>query len=443
MQLEFLFDRFREHQDSVALIWREQEFTYGWLADQLDEARSFLSSHDIPRGATTVLRGDFTPTSTAYLLALVEYDCIVVPISYAVKDREKFYSTAEVEYVIELGGDKPEVEPTGRTSSHEFLIRLKDAGTPGLILFSSGSTGESKAAVHDFSLLLNKFMARRKTLRTITFLLFDHIGGINTLFYILSNVGTIIAPEDRAPEEICRLIEKYRVELLPTSPTFINMILLTRAYEKHDISSLKLMTYGTEAMPEQTLKAFHARFPEIELKQTYGLSELGILRSKSRSSDSLWFKVGGEDYETRIVDGILQIRAKCAMLGYLNAPSPFDAEGWFDTQDKVEIDGEWLKILGRQSDLINVGGEKVYPVEVESVLMEIDNIVDASVYGVKNAIMGHVVAARVKLREEETLASLRKRVRTHCRKRMQRFKVPAIIEIVDEVSISDRFKRVR
>jgi acyl-CoA synthetase (AMP-forming)/AMP-acid ligase II len=91
------------------------------------------------------------------------------------------------------------------------------------------------------------------------------------------------------------------------------------------------------------------------------LSELGILRCKSKAADSLWVKIGGEAFETRVREGLLEIKAKSAMLGYLNAPSPFTDDGWFKTGDLVEVDGECFRILGRKSDLINVGGEKVYP----------------------------------------------------------------------------------
>ena len=111
------------------------------------------------------------------------------------------------------------------------------------------------------------------------------------------------------------------------------------------------MTYGTEVMPESTLKQFHELFPKVLLLQTYGLSEVGILRSKSKSSDSLWVKVGGEGFETRVVDGMLEIKAKSAMLGYLNAESPFTEDGWFKTGDAVEVDGEYIRILGRKSEM--------------------------------------------------------------------------------------------
>ena len=126
-------------------------------------------------------------------------------------------------------------------------------------------------------------------------------------------------------------------------------------------------------MPGEHARAGRTRrSPTSKLLQTYGLTELGILRSQSREPDSLWVRVGGEGFETKIVDGRLWIRAESAMLGYLNAPSPFDADGFFDTGDLVEVDGEWIRILGRESEIINVGGSKVYPAEVESVLLELD-----------------------------------------------------------------------
>src|SRR5260370_10855797 len=100
-------------------------------------------------------------------------------------------------------------------------------------------------------------------------------------------------------------------------------------------------------MPESTLRRFHSSLPHINLQQTYGLSEVGILRSRSRSSDSLWVQVGGEGYQTRVVNGTLQIKAQSAMLGYLNAPSPFTADGWLDTGDAVEGDCDYIQILGR------------------------------------------------------------------------------------------------
>jgi acyl-CoA synthetase (AMP-forming)/AMP-acid ligase II len=204
-----------------------------------------------------------------------------------------------------------------------------------------------------------------------------------------------------------------------------------------------MMTYGTEVMPESTLRRIHAAFPDVKLLQTYGLSEVGILRSKSKSSDSLWVKVGGEGFETRVVDGMLEIKAKSAMLGYLNHPSPFTADGWFKTGDAVEVDGEYLKILGRKSELINVGGEKVYPAEVESVLQLMEGVEDVAVTGQPHPMTGQIVFARVKLATDEPLAAFRARMRQFCHDKLPRFAVPQKVELVEDSLHGERFKKMR
>jgi acyl-CoA synthetase (AMP-forming)/AMP-acid ligase II len=312
-----------------------------------------------------------------------------------------------------------------------------------VVLFSSGSTGSIKAAVHDLEGILKKFRSPRRAWRTIPFLLYDHIGGLNTMLYALFNGGCLVTVQERTPDTVLQAVSRHQVELLPTSPTFINLLLLSEAYLRHDLSSLKMVTYGTETMPESTLKRFHQMFPGIQLLQTYGLSEVGILRSKSRASDSLWLKVGGEGFSTRVVDGMLEIKAESAMLGYLNAPSPFTEDGWLQTGDMVDVDGEFIRILGRRSDLINVGGEKVFPSEVESVIGEVENVAQATVYPEKNAILGNIVCARVRLQNPEARQSFILRLKQHCRQRLERFKIPVRVTIVSDEQHTRRFKKRR
>jgi acyl-CoA synthetase (AMP-forming)/AMP-acid ligase II len=153
--------------------------------------------------------------------------------------------------------------------------------------------------------------------------------------------------------------------------------------------------------------------------------------------------VGGEGFETKVVDGRLWVRAESAMLGYLNAPSPFDSEGFFDTGDLVDVDGEWVRFRGRQSEIINVGGSKVYPAEVESVLLELDNVADASVSGERSPITGQLVSATIRLVEPEPPDAFKVRLRRFCAERLSTYKIPARIRIVDEPLHSARFKRRR
>lgn len=440
----FLREIFAANRDTDAIVWQDRPCTYGWLLDRLDDWQQRLEAAAIPCGAVVSIEADFSPEGVALFLALLERRCVLVPLTSAVeRQKPEFIQIAMIETRFIEDGGSIFIEHTPEKAAHAHYDTLRGRGHPGLVLFSSGSTGRSKAAVHDLSLLLEKFKTRRKSQRAITFLLYDHIGGVNTMLHTLSNVGCMITVPDRAPDTVLAAVARHRVDLLPTSPTFVNLILLSQAWQRHDLGTLRTVTYGTEPMPESTLKRFHELFPHITLQQTYGLSEVGILRSKSKSSDSLWMRIGGEGFETRIVDGMLQIKAQSAMLGYLNAPSPFTEDGWFLTGDAVEVDGDYIRILGRKSEMINVGGEKVYPAEVESVLLQMPGVEDAAVRGEANPITGSIVVARVNLKAPEDPVEFKKRMRTFCRERLAPFKIPARVEIADSEQYSSRFKKMR
>jgi acyl-coenzyme A synthetase/AMP-(fatty) acid ligase len=445
MAIDWYLERMEQWEDDPALVWDDQVTTYGQILEMVASWKARLDENSVEAGQVVALCGDYSPQACATLLTLVDRETIVVPLTEAAEvHREEFFDIAQVEVVISFDdADHSTLQRRDVVASHPLIQQLRAKGEPGLVLFSSGSTGKSKAALHSFAPLLDKFRVQRYKLSTLTFLLLDHIGGQNTLFYTFSNGGTVVSVRSRDPDVVCRAISRYGVELLPTSPTFLNLLLISEAYKRHDLSSLTMVTYGTEVMPESTLKRIHEVLPNVRLKQTYGLSEVGILRSKSKDSGSLWVKVGGEDFQTKIVDGVLWIKARSAMLGYLNASSPFDEEGWMNTGDMVQVDGDYIRILGRKSEIINVGGQKVYPAEVESVLLQMDNVKDAVVFGESNPITGNIVTARVNLFEPEDGRAFRRRMRSFFRDRMESFKIPVKVEISDREQFSARYKRMR
>lgn len=445
MSIGWLLERMKTVKDSPAIIWRDQYFTHGWLLDNVDFWMGQLRDLLVAPGQVVAVDGDYSPSVCGLLLALIERRAIVVPLTSTPEIQKKqFLETAEAHMVFTFDNtDNWRVHRSNRSPNHPLTRQLLDLGEPGLVLFSSGSAGKNKAALHNFTWLLEKFKTPRHTYRTLVFLMLDHIGGINTLLYTLSNGGAIVVVDNRNPATVCRAIERHGIQLLPTSPTFLNLLLLSEEYRNHDLSSLKVITYGTEPMSEHTLKRINKVLPGVKMLQTYGLSELGILRSKSKDSISLWVKVGGEGFETKVVDGILWIRAKSAMLGYLNEASPFDEEGWFNTGDAVEVDGEFIRILGRQSEIINVGGEKVYPAEVESVIAQMENVTEVVIYGEKNPITGSMVVARVNLNEPEDPMVLKKRIRAFCKDKLANFKIPIKVEVSENDQFSSRYKKVR
>jgi long-chain acyl-CoA synthetase len=443
--IDFILDRLQTQNAGPALFWRGRTYSGAYVADLVRKDAAFLTEQGVRAGSVVALCADYSPRSVSLLLALIELNAITAPLLPSTITRTPaVMEISNPNFRIDCGQDEAvavTLSPVGDV--HPLVQRLRNDGSPGLILFTSGSTGTPKGVVHDFSKLLRKFHTPRPALRTLNFLLFDHWGGLNTLLHCLVNNSPAILPENRTPDHICELIEKHQVELLPASPTFLNMLLLSRAYEGRDISTLRLITYGSEPMPETTLAGMRNAFPNVELRQTYGLIELGVLRAKSLSSDSLWVKVGGDGYGLRIIDGILQIKADAAMLGYLNAPSPFTEDGYFITGDRVEVNGEYMRFLGRDSELINVGGQKVFPAEVEAVLLACDLVEEAVVFGQKHPLMGKIVCADVKLRAAGDDAEARRVIKQFCAERLEAFKVPVKIQFVEGGLHSDRLKRLR
>jgi len=416
-----------------------------WLTQQFVEDVNLLQSAGIGAGSVVILQGDYSPRNVSLLLALIELNAIMAPLlPSSLAKTPALVDLVNPSFLIEGASDgEPILRRHEQREVHQLVRTLQERLGPGLILFTSGSTGQPKGVVHDFGRLLQKFQKPRPAMRALNFLLFDHWGGLNTLLHCLSNNSSVVLPENRTPEHICKLLEQHQVELLPASPTFLNLLLLSRAYEGRNLSSLRLITYGSEPMPSTTLAGLRNVFPNVELRQTYGLIELGVLRAKSMSSDSLFVKVGGEGYDLRVVDGILQIKADAAMLGYLNAPSPFTDDGYFITGDRVEQDGEYLRFLGRDSELINVGGQKVFPAEVEAVLLECEIVGEAVVYGQPNPITGKIVCADVQLKGSRDETEARRTIKKFCAQRLEPFKVPVKIRFVETGLTSDRMKRLR
>lgn len=404
------------------------------LAELLGTDETDISS--VRSGDVVALIGDFDARSLATLLRLIDRGAILVPLTEATRpEHEYFFEAASVDFVIEGSTVHRRSKVPGK---HPLLMHLRESGHPGLVLFSSGTTGRPKAILHDFTYFLARYRTPRPTLRTLNFLLFDHIGGINTFFHTIFNGGQVVVPSGRTPEIVAANLSDYRVQLFPTTPTFLRLMLLEGVLQASRLDSLKVITYGTERMDQPTLDRLCAALPDVDFRQTYGMSELSILRVKSRARNSLWMTVGGEGVETKVVDHVLFIRSVNRMLGYLNAPSPFDTDGWYDTGDLVEQDGPYLKIVGRSQQVINVGGVKVLPAEVERVALLHPDVLRAKARGVPNPLTGQHIEVTCQPRHGAHLD--RNMLRAHFRQNLSELLRPQSIRI-GEVAVSHRHKQ--
>ena len=445
---QWLPKRIESFADRPCFVQNDHTSTYVDLASEIEKLQNELKINGIAAGDSVLLEADYSLKAVAALLALFENQAIVAPATELTPtELTSRIQEANLQWHLSLKDDGPKITPTGITQKpHSLVTQLKETGHPGLVLFSSGSTGKPKAMVHNAKHLLQAFEKKRaRRLSILIFLLFDHIGGLNTLFNGLASGAKIVIPNSREPHCVASAIEKNGVKLLPASPTFLNLLLLSGACKEYDLSSLRFVTYGTEPMPESLLKQLKETLNETNFIQTFGTSETGISQTVSRASDSTQIKIDDPNTEYKIVEGELWLRSRNQILGYINHEmSRFTEDGWFKTGDSVkESDDGYLTIVGRRADMINVGGEKVTPSEVESILMEIPEVADCLVYGEQNAITGQNVAAQIIPRERTDLPALKRRIKKHCRKSLVPFKVPARILFPEAALFGNRFKKSR
>ena len=441
--MSFILEKFKSFNSKNAIVFEDRIYTYEEFIKQIKDYKNILDKHNISSKVVVIL-GDYSFYNLALFFALYENKNIIVPITSNIKKvQDDFIEESFCQTIIKTDEKNLLIQNLKTIFSHNMIDNLREKNSSGLILFSSGSTGKPKAMIHNLDTLIDSFKDKKeKSMNMLVFLMFDHIGGLNTVFNALCMGACLIIPKIKDAKTICELIEKYKIMVLPSSPTFLNLILISEEYKNYDLSSLRMITYGTETMPQSLLLKLKEVFPKVKFLQTFGTSETGISTTSSKSSNSLFMKLEDINGEYKIVENELWLRSKTQVLGYLNASmDSFTSDGWFKTGDLVEVDGEYIKIIGRAKEVINVGGQKVLPAEVESVILSIEEISDCMVYGEKNAITGQTVVCDVVL--NKNIENIKKRVRVFCKDRLEAYKIPTKVNVVDKTNFSDRFKKIR
>ena len=441
--MSFILDKFKSFNSKNAIVFEDRIYTYEEFVKQIKDYKNILDKHNISSKVVVIL-GDYSFYNLALFFALYENKNIIVPITSNIKKvQDDFIKESFCQTIIKTDERNLLIQNLKTTFSHNMIDNLIEKNSSGLILFSSGSTGKPKAMIHNLDTLIDSFKDKKeKSMNMLVFLMFDHIGGLNTVFNALCMGACLIIPKIKDAKTICELIEKYKIMVLPSSPTFLNLILISEEYKNYDLSSLRMITYGTETMPQSLLLKLKEVFPKVKFLQTFGTSETGISTTSSKSSNSLFMKLEDINGEYKIVENELWLRSKTQVLGYLNASmDSFTSDGWFKTGDLVEVDGEYIKIIGRAKEVINVGGQKVLPAEIESIILEMEEISDCMVYGEKNAITGQTVVCDVVL--NKNIENIKKRVRVFCKDRLDAYKIPTKVNVVDKTNFSDRFKKIR
>lgn len=442
-------EMFHALDNQTAIIDSNHSYSYINLSDDILSSYQALSSQISP-GSKVALVSICSYKSITTLFALALNNNIVAPLipSGDINHKEKL-DEFNPDYTISINKEGVSIGKNQTNSYQDPLLeKIKSNQHAGLVLFSSGTTGKPKAILHDLTNLIAHYQFKKKHNNRIflLYLLFDHIGGLNTIFNTLFTGGCLVIPEKRTPETVCRSIEKNKVQILPVTPGFLNLFLLSKMQEQFDLSSLQAITYGTEPMPLTLLQALKTTLPSVKFIQTFGTSETGIIQLRSFSGKSTSFSISDPDVEFKIINRELIIRSKFQFIGYLNNTVPQNGNTWYSTGDIVEeLENGMLRIVGRKSDIINVGGQKVFPEEIEFILREHEFVKDCKAHGNQNAITGQIVVCDVVLNDNYTgtETELKKNLRSFCLTKLERYKVPVKFHIVDEIPKSRNNKTKR
>ena len=436
-----LLQRFDSYAERTALIEASgAEVSFAELVSAVEAAAGRLSQAGLASGDVVALQADYDSASIANLLASLQAGAIVALLPAARDPDSALLELCQAQLVI--SGEEVADLPGAGEPPHPQLETLRERGASGLIIFTSGTSGQPKAVLHDAERFVARFDDAAKAHATIGFLLFDHIAGLDTACYTLAAGGTLIALADRRAMTVRQVIASHNVEVLPASPSFLRLLCLDED-AANDLQSLRTITYGSEPMDAATLERLQTMLPDARLTQKFGTSEFGVVPARTKPDDGRFIELDDSKVGIRIEDGMLHVHAPTAMIGYLGEETPSVVDGWISTGDSVEQDGPWIRIIGRKSELINVGGEKVYPAEIEDVIREVDNVREVVVRGDPHPLLGKVIAARIRTNEGIDAATVRKAVRKHCSARLERYKVPVTYELTEQALTGERQKLLR
>lgn len=325
------------------------------------------------------------------------------------------------------------VSPYYFGSFHEILEHINLSNNWELSLFTSGTTGVPKKITHNFKNLTRNCKIRDRFSSNIWGYAYNptHMAGLQVFFQALLNLNTIVRLFDIDRSQIFKSIEKYKITNISATPTFYRMLLPSDCL----FSSLKRITSGGEKFDGKLNFSLLKLFPNAKFLNVYASTEAGSI-----------FAAEGEEFFiqkqyfdwVKIHEGELFLHKKIIGNGAENKM----IGDWYPTGDLIDVISDnpiRFKFLSRKNEMINVGGYKVNPNEVEELLTSYNGIAEARVFGKPNSVLGNIVCAEVVSLKELNILE----IRNYLSENLQSFKIPRIINFVDKIEKTRTGKKKR
>ena len=287
-----------------------------------------------------------------------------------------------------------------------------------MLILTTGTTGQQKAARHDWSRLAGAVRRPDPTADARWLLSYNpnQFAGLQVLLHVLVSASTLIVPASRRTDDVIDALTAHRVTHASGTPTFWRLLVGALDENVAATLSLRQITLGGEAASQPLLDNLAGLFPSARISHVYAGTEFGSAIAINDGRAGLPLSVldrgGDAPVELRVVDGELHLRSAVGMLGYHTAPDAPDA--WRPTGDLVEVGEDRIRFVGRTTEIINVGGAKVHPLPIEEAVGVVDGVALVAAYGRDNPITGQIVALDVVPREGTDTDVLRNAIRTAC-----------------------------
>lgn len=323
-------------------------------------------------------------------------------------------------------------------------------------ILTSGTTGRPKAVQHTWTGLTRPVRSQHGGSPPRWLLAFrPHLyAGLQVIMQALLNHGTLVVAEPiDGPASIAQLMSDARVEFASATPAYWRRLLMSVPREQWCHVPLQQITLGGEVVDQPLLDRLHELFPRTRIIHIYATTELGRCFSVTDGiagfPRALLDRPTSDGVELKVVDDQLWVRSANAMARYVATATPadsfatFDEQGWFATGDLVRVEEDRVVFVGRNSDLINVGGNKVAPVTVERVIRQVAGVEDVRVYGQPSSLAGQLVACQLVIRADARPEEVKQQVRAACQAQLDRYQCPRIVELVDRLELNEAGKLSR
>ena len=344
------------------------------------------------------------------------------------------------------------LEPGDQASQWEQHGQNDETGSSeqgSITILTSGTTGKPKAVRHSWASLMRPVRRTPSPSDARWLLTYQpHLyAGLQVILQSFVNGQTLVIPPLGAdPNEIARVIVDGKVDHASGTPAYWRRLVLFADRDLWKRVQIAQITLGGEIVDQQILDALHNLFPRARIVHIYATTELGRCFSVSDGKAGFprsYLDDAQRSVQLRVVDGELQVRSQNAMEGYdpLSEVAPAIAEDdWFCTGDMVEELEDRVCFVGRKSDWINVGGNKVAPLDVERVVRAVPGVADVRVYPRSSSIAGQLVACDLVVEDTLEPNEVKQRVAEHCLRELRSFQRPRIWRLVDAIGLTSADK---